>query len=159
MTRPVSFLAVVLTALALIPYGAHLFSLPNKIGMTQEQYFIAQRAYDGWALMALVLFPADAGQYRVGRDAARRGAPFLAGCRGMPVHGGDARRVLRLHLSGQCGDAELDGRSGRLGRASRRWEYSHAANAVLIFASFCHDTGEPHGAPVPPRVSDSTVTA
>ena len=38
----VSFLSLVFTALALVPYGAHLFSLPNKIGMTEAQYFIAQ---------------------------------------------------------------------------------------------------------------------
>ncbi len=39
--RVVQFLALVLTALALIPAGAHLFALPNKIGLAQEQYFIA----------------------------------------------------------------------------------------------------------------------
>lgn len=41
----VSFLALVFTALALVPYGAHLFALPNKIGMEQEDYFIAQSVY------------------------------------------------------------------------------------------------------------------
>ena len=54
----VSFLALVFSALALVPYGAHLFALPNKIGMTQEHYFIAQDAYRGWALLGLILFPA-----------------------------------------------------------------------------------------------------
>ena len=56
--KAVMFLAVVLTALALIPYGAHLFSLPNKIGMTREHYFVAQSAYDGWALISVILIPA-----------------------------------------------------------------------------------------------------
>ena len=37
--KTVIFLAVVLSALALIPYGAHLFSLPNKIGMTRGAVF------------------------------------------------------------------------------------------------------------------------
>src|SRR5262245_58033813 len=58
MLRIVSFLALTFTALALVPYGADLFWLPNEIGMTQEHYSIAQRAYDNWALMSLILFPA-----------------------------------------------------------------------------------------------------
>jgi hypothetical protein len=37
-------LALVLTALALVPAGAHLFALPNKIGLAQEQYFIVQNS-------------------------------------------------------------------------------------------------------------------
>ena len=56
--RTVSFLALVFTALALVPYASHLFSLLNKIDMTQEQYFTAQLVYRNWALMGLVLFPA-----------------------------------------------------------------------------------------------------
>jgi len=31
--RVIQFLAVILTALALIPAGAHLFELPNKIDL------------------------------------------------------------------------------------------------------------------------------
>ncbi|MFC4171252.1 hypothetical protein ACFOYU_04130 [Microvirga sp. GCM10011540] len=34
----VQFLAVVLTALALVPIGAHLFELPNKIDMPRDAY-------------------------------------------------------------------------------------------------------------------------
>ncbi|HYI89366.1 MAG TPA: DUF1772 domain-containing protein, partial [Beijerinckiaceae bacterium] len=52
------FLGVVLTALALVPAGAHLFELPNKVGLSQEHYFIVQGIYRGWALFGLVLFPA-----------------------------------------------------------------------------------------------------
>jgi hypothetical protein len=33
--RVVQFLAVLLTALSLVPAGAHLFELPNKIGLAQ----------------------------------------------------------------------------------------------------------------------------
>ena len=47
-----------LTALALVPAGAHLFELPNKIGLDQEPYFIVQGIYRGWALFGIVLFGA-----------------------------------------------------------------------------------------------------
>ena len=56
--RSVQFLAVILTALALVPAGAHLFELPNKIGLEQESYFIVQNIYRGWALFGIVLFGA-----------------------------------------------------------------------------------------------------
>src|SRR6185312_1117431 len=56
--RIVSFLALVFTALAMVPGGAHLFSLPNKIDMPQQSYFVAQSIYNGWWRMAFVLFPA-----------------------------------------------------------------------------------------------------
>jgi hypothetical protein len=49
------FLAIVLIALALVPGGAHLLELPNKIGLSQEQYFTVQGIYLGWALPAGVV--------------------------------------------------------------------------------------------------------
>jgi uncharacterized membrane protein YeiH len=51
----VQFLAIMLTALALVPSGAHLAALPNKMAMGQVAYFVAQQIYAGWALFAIVL--------------------------------------------------------------------------------------------------------
>jgi hypothetical protein len=42
----------------LVPGGADLFALPNKIGLAQTDYFIVQGIYRGWALFALVIIPA-----------------------------------------------------------------------------------------------------
>src|SRR5262245_65796531 len=50
------FLAVVLTALALLPGGAHLMALPAKIAMPAEPYFVVQQIYRGWALAGAVIF-------------------------------------------------------------------------------------------------------
>lgn len=44
-----AFLAVLLTALALVPAGAHLLALPNKLAMGRDAYLAAQAAYAGWA--------------------------------------------------------------------------------------------------------------
>jgi hypothetical protein len=54
-SRAAAFLAIVLTALALVPAGAHLFEVPNKIGLAQEEYFVVQDIYRGWALFGIVL--------------------------------------------------------------------------------------------------------
>ena len=49
--RMLQFLAILVSALALIPSGAHLAALPNKIGMAQADYFTAQGIYSGWAIL------------------------------------------------------------------------------------------------------------
>ena len=52
--RVIQFLAVVLTALAVIPAGAHLFELPNKIDMPRDAYLTVQGIYAGWASFGIV---------------------------------------------------------------------------------------------------------
>ena len=44
-----------LTALTLVPSGAHLAALPNKMAMAQAAYFVAQQIYAGWALFGIIL--------------------------------------------------------------------------------------------------------
>jgi hypothetical protein len=43
--RLIQFLAIMLTALALVPSGAHLAALPNKMAMAHEAYFIRLRSF------------------------------------------------------------------------------------------------------------------
>src|SRR6266446_6115887 len=50
--RLIQFLAIMLTALALVPRGTHLAALPNKMAMAQAAYFIAQQIYAGWAALS-----------------------------------------------------------------------------------------------------------
>src|SRR5690348_12808154 len=56
--RVLEFLAIVLTAIILMPSGAHFFELPNKIRLVQDQYFVVQNIYRGWALFGTLIFPA-----------------------------------------------------------------------------------------------------
>src|SRR3977135_2110917 len=74
--KVMQFLAIVLTALALVPAGAHLFELPNKIGLSQDRYFIVQDIYRGWALFGFVLIPAVAANLVLAITLRGRGAPF-----------------------------------------------------------------------------------
>src|SRR3546814_4738452 len=52
------FIAFVFVALALGPALAHLFALPNKIGLDEAQYLTVQQIYAGWALLGVVVFGA-----------------------------------------------------------------------------------------------------
>lgn len=52
------FLALLFAALALAPALAHLLELPNKIGLSRDEYFTVQQIYSGWALLGIVVFGA-----------------------------------------------------------------------------------------------------
>jgi hypothetical protein len=134
--RALSFLALVFTALSLVPYAAHLFALPNKIGMTQEQYFTAQSIYSGWSLMAFILVPAlllnvaFAGSlYGHGRAfgfAAAACVLMLATLAIFFVWTYPANVATENWTSVPANWMQL-----RL-----RWEYSHAVNALLMIVVF-----------------------
>lgn len=55
MPDTAAFLALVLTALALIPGGAHVFELANKMRLDQRDYFVAQSLYRGWQLVGFLV--------------------------------------------------------------------------------------------------------
>ena len=135
--RIVAFLSLVCTALALVPYGAHLFSLPNKIGMSEQHYFIAQRAYDNWALISLILIPAML--FNIVLAVLLRSEPTafylaLAGCLAMiatlPI-------FFAFTYPGNAATQNWTVVADNWQDLRTRWEYSHAVNAILTFASFC----------------------
>jgi len=51
--RTAQFFALLLTALALIPVGAHLFALPNKIGKTEAHAVNAAITFAAFCCMTL----------------------------------------------------------------------------------------------------------
>jgi len=83
--KVMQFVALVLTALALVP----VFELPNKIGLSQDRYFIVQSIYRGWALLGLVSLSAVASTLVLAIMLRGQGAAFwlatlaflcMAGC-------------------------------------------------------------------------------
>jgi hypothetical protein len=49
------FIALLTSALVLGPALAHLIELPNKIGLSREEYFIVQKLYRGWSQIGWLL--------------------------------------------------------------------------------------------------------
>jgi hypothetical protein len=134
--KTVMFLAVVLTALALIPYGAHLFALPNKIGMTREQYFVAQSAYNGWALLSVILIPAML--VNIVLAVMLRGeAGFWLAVAGSICMAATLAVFFAFTYPANVATQNWTVVPADWETIRRNWEYSHAANAGLIFASFC----------------------
>jgi len=51
----VRLLAVVITGLALIAPGAHVFELFRKMALSEQQYYVVQDIYRGWWVVGLLL--------------------------------------------------------------------------------------------------------
>jgi hypothetical protein len=54
------FASVLFVSLMLVPTGAHLLALPNKIAMSAQDYLAAQQAYRGWAYAGAIVCAATA---------------------------------------------------------------------------------------------------
>jgi ABC-type Fe3+-siderophore transport system permease subunit len=58
LRKTVRFFSAMLTALILGAGLAHLYSLPNKISLSREEYAAVQQIYTGWAWLGVVLVAA-----------------------------------------------------------------------------------------------------
>ena len=74
--RTLRAFAIILTAIALIPGGAHIAELPNKLALGRDQYFIVQQIYRGWALFGMVIIAAFIANLALATMLWRRDEPF-----------------------------------------------------------------------------------
>jgi hypothetical protein len=135
--RAIQFLAIVLTALALVTAGAHLFELANKIGLKQDAYFTVQSIYRGWALFGIVLVGALGANLALTLMVRRmRGALWLALAGFLRVVGTLAVIFTWTYPANQATSnwTEVPAAWQEL---RRQWEYAHAANALLTFLALC----------------------
>lgn len=125
--------AVMLLTVTLVPAGAHLFELPNKLAMTPHDYLVAQASYRGWALFGIVVVCAIAVSglhaYLVRcNSAAFRWSLIVLACLAVaqvvfwtltyPMN------VLTDNWTVMPTDIEA---------ARRQWEFSHAAASAFNF--------------------------
>lgn len=137
MTKPLQFAALVLTALMLIAPGAHLFSLPNKIGLVQDQYFLAQMLYRGWHYTGFIIFAALftnlALAYVLRADIPARNFALLAAA--LIVVLLTVFFIWTFPANQATHNWTEQPPNWQMLRA--HWEYSHAANAAIALAAFC----------------------
>ena len=135
-TKASEFLAIVLTALALVPGGAHLMSLPAKIAMPQEPYFIAQQVYRGWAWAGIVIFLAIFANFAAAFFASgNRRRLYIAA--GTIVAATLAVFFIWTYPTNQ-GTGNWTSVPENWERLRTQWEYSHAVNAMLtLLALLC----------------------
>jgi len=138
MRTLIQFAAILSTALALVPGGAHLLALPNKIALVRDDYFIVQSIYRGWALLGVILIAAVLFDLLAGVVARhRRLARALALTAAIIM----AATLVVFFVWTYPANVATDNWTSVPDnwRALRtQWEYSHAANAVLtVMALSC----------------------
>jgi hypothetical protein len=135
--KAVQFLAVVLTALALIPAGAHLFELPNKIGLAQDQYFTVQAVYRGWALFGVVLLGALAANLALAIMLRRQRAAFWLALAALILMASTLAIFFAWTFPANQATNNWTAVPPNWEQLRWQWEYAHATNAVLTFLALC----------------------
>jgi len=133
----VSFGAIFFCGLALIPAAAHAMELGNKIRQTREEYLVAQKLYRGWQFVAPVVVLAlvsTALLFNHARtlDPAAKAAALVAllcVAATQVVFWTFTFPVNRATHNWTQAPAEWE-------ELRRKWEYSHAASAVLNLVAF-----------------------
>jgi hypothetical protein len=129
-------LTLALTAVILVPSGAHLFEMPRKIGLDHEAYFTVQAIYAGWAWFAIPIFAA----------IVLNGALFVVERRRSPASA-RAALISSLLIIASLGvffvwvfpanqaTVNWTQMPDNWQELRRQWEYGHAANALIVFAA------------------------
>jgi hypothetical protein len=135
--KAVSFLAIVLTALALAPGAAHVLELPNKLGMSGEAYLVVQSVYRGWWSLGLLLIAALAANATLAVTVRNRSTPFMLALAATFA----IVAALAIFFVWTYPVNQVTTNWTRLPlqwRALRsQWEFSHAASAAVMLLALC----------------------
>jgi hypothetical protein len=129
--RVVAFLAVMLTALALVPGGAHLAEMPNKMALGEREYFIVQDIYRGWAWFGIALCGALAANLALALLLRRDG---LAGALALAAAALVSASLVVFFVwtfPANQATANWTRVPASWQEMRRQWESSHAAGAAL----------------------------
>ncbi len=130
------WLALLFTATAIIPAGAHLAELLNKMALDKADYFVVQRIYDGWALFGIVLFGAIFSLLGYTISLIRHSQPygFAAAALLLVLANLGIFFMWTFPMNKATDNWTVSPDNWETLRS--QWEYSHAANALVIFAAF-----------------------
>ena len=128
----IRFIAVLVTGLALIAPGAHLYEFANKMALSKDEYFVVQKIYIGWwiagcslplSLLAnLLLAWSEKNVWALAAAALILVNLIIFYFFTYPVN-----------VATKNWTVMPDGWEA----LRRQWEFSHAVNAGVTFAAFC----------------------
>lgn len=127
----IRFLAIFFSALALMPSGAHLAELPNKIGLQKFEYLVVQQAYRGWAWFGVVVLGALISLTMLTISVRRIRGAFAFAMTALACIVGT--QIVFWVFTFPANQATYNWSTLPTNWADLRvrWEYSHAASAVL----------------------------
>ncbi|MGZ8269254.1 MAG: DUF1772 domain-containing protein [Burkholderiales bacterium] len=125
------FSSLLFAALALAPALAHLLELPNKIGLTRDEYLIVQQIYRGWALLGFVVFGALLSTLALALLARRRPREFRTALLAFLCLGGTQVVFWTFTYPANQATHNWTVLPENWMVLRSQWEYSHAASAIL----------------------------
>jgi hypothetical protein len=134
MIKTLQLVAVLCVAIAMSAGWAHLLALPNKMSLSREQYLTVQQIYRGWALLGIPIFAALLLTAVLAVLQRREGAAFY-----FDLAAGLCITLSLIIFFSFTFPANQETRNWTVLAESgwevlrRRWEYSHAAGAILYF--------------------------
>lgn len=140
LLRIIQFIAILLTAIALVPGGAHLFALPNKIELAQTDYFIVQNIYRGWALFGAVFIPAVIVHAVLAVMLRAQRRPFMLELVALACFALSLAIFFVWTYPANVATVNWTQIPENWAELRRQWEYSHAAGALLILGALAATT-------------------
>ena len=134
------FVAIILTALALIPGGAHALELQSKMSLGHDQYIVVQSIYRGWAWLGAVLILAVAANARLAIRERRHTGPMLCAAASAAITCVTLAIFFTWTFPANQATANWTALPAEWQILRLQWEYSHAVNAALNFVALCATT-------------------
>jgi hypothetical protein len=131
MITAARFLSLLFVALALGPALAHLLELPNKIGLSRDEYLVVQQIYRGWALLGFVVIPALLSTLALAVLVRRRPGEFGPALTAFLALLGSQVVFWTFTFPANQQTANWTMLPDNWAALRRQWEYSHAAAAIL----------------------------
>lgn len=138
--RVIQFLAIVIAALALVPAGAHLATLPNKITLPQAEYFTVQGIYYGWAILGLLWPSALVMNVLLAVFVRSQLWPFWLALLAALCFALMLAIFALWTLPANQATENWTTVPPNWEALRQQWEYSHAANTAIVFAALCLTT-------------------
>ena len=131
--RVTQFIAIILTALALVPAGAHLLELAHKITLDQAQYLTVQQLYRGWAFLGAVLIAALLANLALTIRSRRHARPMRLAATATLLLAANLTIFFIWTFPANQATGNWTVMPADWEVLRNQWEYSHAVNALLTF--------------------------
>ena len=134
--RALDFASIFFVVLVVVPSGAHLLELHNKLRLSPDEYMIAQRSYEGWWLIGGVIPVAIA--LVAAQVAVRLRRRESIGCSLVSLLCLLAAHALFWTFTFPANQVTLNwtAKPADFERVRAQWEWSHGTGALLNLTGF-----------------------
>lgn len=135
MIRILEIVALLTVAVSMASAWAHLLELPAKMRLPRDDYLTVQQIYRGWALLGIVVVAALASTAALAVLTSGEGRRFHYATGAAACVAASLALFFCFAYPANKATANWTHTPEGWKRLRARWEYSHAASAVLYFAA------------------------